>query len=62
VLGGTGSNAVLYKTCSVLLYVLEYVRVDNSSAGSNWLKAGPVANKEAILNQVFLVVKLQSSL
>jgi hypothetical protein len=32
-LGGVGPNAVLCKTCSVLLCVLEQPRVDTSSAG-----------------------------
>ena len=39
---GEGGNAVLNKTCSVLLCVLEQPRVDNSSAGPlNWLIDGP---------------------
>jgi hypothetical protein len=29
-------NAVLCKTCSVLLCILEQPRIDNSSAGPNW--------------------------
>ena len=33
-----GPTAVLCKTCSVLLYVLEQQIVDNSSVGSNWGK------------------------
>ena len=33
-LGGAGPNAVLCKTCSVFLCVLEQPRVDNSSAES----------------------------
>ena len=41
-LGGAGPNAVLCTTCSVLLCILEQPRADNSSAGSNWLKAGTV--------------------
>jgi len=36
---GSVVPTVLCKTCSVLLYVLEQPRVDNSSAGPNWLKA-----------------------
>jgi len=44
---GAGTNAVLCKTCRVLLCVLEQPIVDNSSvrplsAGSNWLKADPL--------------------
>jgi len=42
---GMETNAVLCKTCSVLLCVLEQPRVDNTSTGpnwSNWLKADPV--------------------
>jgi hypothetical protein len=35
-LGGSGPNAVLCKTCSELLFVLEQSRVDNSSHGLNW--------------------------
>ena len=34
-----GPSVVLCKTCSVLLYVLEHSRVDNSSTGSNQFKA-----------------------
>jgi len=44
VLGGVRPNAVLCKTWSGLLCVLEQPRVDNSSAGpnwSNWLKTEP---------------------
>ena len=37
-----GSNAVLCKTCSVLLSVLEQRKVDYSSVGFSWLKACPV--------------------
>ena len=40
-LGGVEPNAVLCKTCSVLLCVLEQPRVDNCSAGPNWRITGP---------------------
>jgi len=35
-LRGPGTNAVLCKTCSVLMCVLEQSIVDNSSVGPNW--------------------------
>ena len=33
---GAEANADICKTCSVLLYVLERSRVDNSIVGPNW--------------------------
>ena len=36
ILGGEGPNAVLCKTCSLLVCVLEQPRVEKSSAGPNW--------------------------
>jgi hypothetical protein len=43
-LGDAGPNAVLCKTCSVLLYVLEQPRVDNFSTGP----IGPISLRAAI--------------
>ena len=62
-LGCEGPNAVLCKTCSVLLCILEQSRVANSSTGlikasgpigsnwSNWLKFSPTWNSQLLLQR-----------
>ena len=61
VLGGVGPNAVLCKTCSVLLCVLEHLRGDNSSAGPYLEAIGPIGLRLVLAIHVMIYIFISNN-